>query len=66
MLLEDVDEFREYVLATWDYFHEHRVVPRRWQVAEGAQLGKANGKRSCAGVRVINVLGPGLLQGALA
>ena len=59
MLLEDVPEFGEGMLGTWEKFHEYGTVPRGWQVAEGAQLSKANGKRGCAAVRLINVLDPG-------
>ena len=58
MLMEDVREFREGMMYAWDKFHENGVVPARWQVAEGAQIGKANGKKGGAAVRLINVLDP--------
>ena len=59
MLLEDVGEFREGMMYAWDGFHTSKAVPRRWQVAEAAPIGKANGKKGCSAVRLINVLDPG-------
>ena len=59
ILMEASVLFRVLMLYMWDRFHEEGVLPREWQVAEGAQLGKSNGKRGCAGVRLINVLDPG-------
>ena len=59
MLLDDVDEFADTIEYVWNRFHEHQILPRQWQVAEGAQIGKQNGKKSCAAVRLINILDPG-------
>jgi hypothetical protein len=58
MLMDDVDEFPDLMLHLWNKFHEHGILPRQWQVAEGAQIGKQNGKQGCAAVRLINILDP--------
>ena len=59
MLMDDVDEFADLIIYMWNKFHEHQILPRQWQVAEGAQIGKQNGKKGCAAVRLINILDPG-------
>ena len=59
MLIDDVDEFSDLILYLWNKFHEHGILPRQWQVAEGAQIGKQNGRKGCAAVRLINILDPG-------
>ena len=38
--------------------HAQHVVPDTWQYAVAAQLGKNNGKKGCAAVRLINLLDP--------
>ena len=56
MLMDDVDEFAEIIAYIWNKFHEHQILPRQWQVAEGAQIGKQNGQAGCAAVRLIKIL----------
>ena len=34
------------------------VLPAKWNVAQAAQLGKANDKKGCKAVRLINLLDP--------
>ena len=38
--------------------YEHHVCPLEWNNADAAQFGKANGKRGCKAVRLINLLAP--------
>merc|ERR1712217_37077 len=38
--------------------YEQHVCPLEWNNVEAAQLGKANGKRGCKAIRLINLLAP--------
>ena len=59
MRMGGVDEFAETIEYIWNKFHEHHILPRQWQVVAGEQIGKQNGKKGCAAVRLINILDPG-------
>ena len=36
MLMEDAEDFSDLTLHLWNRFHQHGILPKQWQVAEGA------------------------------
>ena len=56
--MEQTYELGEHISAILNGMYECNVVPLDWNTATGTQLGKANGKRGCKGIRIINLLSP--------
>ena len=54
--LEHTEELGENVTGLLNGMFSQNVCPLEWNNATGAQIGKANGKRGCKAIRIINLL----------
>ena len=56
--MEHTEGMGENITGLLNGMYTQYVVPREWNTADAFQLGKANGKKGCKAIRLINLLAP--------